>query len=213
MVELCLVGNELGQCFVHCVNMFQPSSNYFKRFLLKMSDRAWWWSCQVVNRVMVRCQRTLKKEGNPHKTLICPSHVSFWSMYCEDIKCVIISNSQCCGFMLTLTWQVTFSMAYTKSISRTLMSFFSWHDPLIWGILVFVHHQNGSDCQVHDCVNSVHCDQCAILYMYEMNAHETLVQICMDIWRACFQNLLHPLRHVTHLHYWLPFAIKIVQVS
>ena len=32
------------------------------------------------------------------------------------------------------------------------------------------------------------------------------------IWRACFQNLLHPLWHVTHLHYWLPFA-KIVQVS
>ena len=28
-------------------------------------------------------------------------------------------------------------------------------------------------------------------------------------WRACFQNLLHPLRHVAHLHYWLPFAIKI----
>ena len=32
-------------------------------------------------------------------------------------------------------------------------------------------------------------------------------------WRACFQNLLHPPRHVTHLHYWLPYAIKIVQVS
>ena len=30
------------------------------------------------------------------------------------------------------------------------------------------------------------------------------------IWRACFQSLLHPPRHVTHLHYWLPFAIKIV---
>ena len=24
-----------------------------------------------------------------------------------------------------------------------------------------------------------------------------------------FQNLLHPLWHVTHLHFWLPFAIKI----
>ena len=30
----------------------------------------------------------------------------------------------------------------------------------------------------------------------------------MPIWRACFQNLLHPPRHVTHLHYWLPFAIQ-----
>ena len=28
------------------------------------------------------------------------------------------------------------------------------------------------------------------------------------IWRACFQNLLHPLRNVTHLHR-LPFANKI----
>ncbi len=29
------------------------------------------------------------------------------------------------------------------------------------------------------------------------------------IWRACFQNLLHPVRHVTHLHNWLPMAIII----
>ena len=39
------------------------------------------------------------------------------------------------------------------------------------------------------------------------------VCVCVSIWRVCFQNLLHPPRHVTHLHYWLPFAIKIVQVS
>ena len=34
----------------------------------------------------------------------------------------------------------------------------------------------------------------------------------MRTWRACFQNLLHSPRHVTHLHYHqrLPFAIKIV---
>ena len=27
-------------------------------------------------------------------------------------------------------------------------------------------------------------------------------------WRACFQNLLYPLRHVTHFHYWLHHAMK-----
>ena len=33
--------------------------------------------------------------------------------------------------------------------------------------------------------------------------------IWSTVWRAYFQNLLHQLQHVTHLHYWLPFAIKI----
>ena len=28
-------------------------------------------------------------------------------------------------------------------------------------------------------------------------------------WRRRLQNQLHPLRHVIHLHYWLPFAMKI----
>ena len=30
--------------------------------------------------------------------------------------------------------------------------------------------------------------------------------LTIHIWRACFQNLLHPPRHITHLHYWLPFC-------
>ena len=66
-------------------------------------------------------------------------------------------------------------------------------------------------CQNHDYARSK-AEGIVIVWYHWGPIIITVPLIAVNIWRSCFRNLLHPLRHVTHLHYWLPFVIKIVRL-